>query len=92
MRNLAISDTLKVTDVIFYYEEEYRCVVAYFPASFYVEDKGRPAYINCFVMGDGFGQCNSAYIDHFRYATKQEYQQTFDELTNQHGFQLNIVD
>jgi hypothetical protein len=92
MRNLAISDSLKVADVIFYYEEEYQCVVAYFPAEFYVDDKGRPKYVNSFVIGDGFGHCNSVYIEHFRPATKAEYQQTYDELTNQHGFILNILD
>lgn len=92
MRNLAISDTSTVSDVIFYFDDEYQCVIAYFPSPFYVDDKGRAKFINSFVLRDGFGHCNSAYIEHFRAATKDEYQATFDELTWQHGFILNIID
>lgn len=92
MKQLAINNFEKERDVIFYFEEEYNCVVAYFPTEFLATFNGRNVWINSFVLQDGFGGCNKEYIQHFRPATKAEYLPTLESLKNYHGFNLNIIE
>ena len=87
MKNLAIKDSEEITEVIFYYEEEYQTVIAYFPVS--VNEQNR--VYSCYTTDDGFSNCNSFYVRNLRLATPDEYRQTMTDLMSIYGYNLRIT-
>lgn len=86
MRNLAIKDSEETFDVSFYFEDEYNCVIAYFPAA------ESHKISSCYVRGEGHSNCNSIYVRNLRKATPAEYEQTLNDLIHIYDYKLRIVD
>lgn len=84
MKNLAIKD--EQTDVVFYFEEEYQSILAYFPA-----DLNSNKMNSCYVRHEGHSECSSEYVAKLRKATPQEYADTLKDLTDIYGYNLNIL-
>lgn len=85
MKNLAIQDEL--VDVIFYYEEEYQSVLAYFPAMMHSGKMN-----SCYARNEGHGDCSSVYVANLRKATPAEYRDTMNDLMHIYGYNLRIIE
>jgi hypothetical protein len=86
MRNLAIKDTEETFDVQFYFEEEYNCVIAFFPSA------SAHKISSCYVRGEGHSDCNRIYVENLRKATPAEYEQTLNDLINIYDYNLRIIE